>query len=140
MFVVVKKLQAVKLALKQLHRQHYSNLTARIDETTTELSEILNNLQASPFDESLIKQEEEVGRKLQMLEKADLSLTAQKAKIQWMKEMDFNTSYFHARVKEKMHSSKIVTVINSQGQLLTEHSEVQQEFVRFYKELFNTCN
>lgn len=131
MFVVVKKMKAVKLTLKQLRRQHYSNLTTRIDEVAAELKEVQSRLQATPFDEILIQQEEEVGRKLQMLERANLSLSAQKAKVQWMKEMDCNTSYFHARVKEKWHRSKIITIMNSQGQLLTEQNEVQQEFVSF---------
>lgn len=52
--------------------------------------------------------------------------------------MDSNTSYFHAKVKERKHMGRILTIQNNDGVVLSEENQVENEFVRFYTALFGT--
>lgn len=52
--------------------------------------------------------------------------------------MDGNTSYFHAKVKERKHRGRILSIQTSEGEVLTEESRIQNEFVQFYMDLFGT--
>lgn len=67
---------------------------------------------------------------------ADLSLAAQRSKVTWLQEMESNTSYFHAKVKEKKHRGRVLSIQVSNGEILTEPSQIQNEFVQFYMALF----
>ncbi|GLT50971.1 hypothetical protein SLA2020_244230 [Shorea laevis] len=101
MFVVVQKLKLVKQKLKQLHKNRYGNLEGRIKDMAAELQTVQASMQNALFDETLVVKEKELQRELIKLERANLSLIAQRAKVTWLKEMDSNSAYFHAKVKER---------------------------------------
>nr|GEV37768.1 hypothetical protein [Tanacetum cinerariifolium] len=56
----------------------------------------------------------------------------QKAKIQWLKEGDANSSYFHKAVKSRVSRSRIDTVTNSEGVVL-DNNTVHVAFVKHYE-------
>ncbi|GKV05641.1 hypothetical protein SLEP1_g17628 [Rubroshorea leprosula] len=67
------------------------------------------------FDETLAAKEKELQRELTKLERANLFVIAQRAKVTWLKEMDSNSAYFHAKVNERQHRSVINSILNSEG-------------------------
>lgn len=69
---------------------------------------------------------------------ADLSLVAQMSKITWLQEMDRNTSYFHAKIKEKKKRRKILSIKAADGSVLSDLNQIQNEFVQFYVTLFGS--
>ncbi|GKV45242.1 hypothetical protein SLEP1_g52351 [Rubroshorea leprosula] len=88
------------------------------------------------FDETLAVKEKELQRELTKLERANLSVIAQQAKVTWLKEMDSNSAYFHAKVKERQHRSVINSILNSEGVRVTQPKLIEQEFLMFYQKLF----
>ncbi|GLT38165.1 hypothetical protein SLA2020_124300 [Shorea laevis] len=136
MFVVVQKLKLVKQKLKQLHKNRYGNLEGRIKDMAAELQTVQASMQNALFDETLVVKEKELQCELIKLERANLSLIAQRAKVTWLKEMDFNSTYFHAKVKERQHRGVINSILNSEGVRVTQPKLIEQEFVIFYQNLF----
>ncbi|GJY98763.1 hypothetical protein Tco_0516193 [Tanacetum coccineum] len=43
------------------------------------------------------------------------NLLCQKAKVEWLKEGDRNTTYFHKTIKERVHRGRIMTIRNEEG-------------------------
>ncbi|GLU13077.1 hypothetical protein SLE2022_297240 [Rubroshorea leprosula] len=136
MFVVVQKLKLVKQKMKQLHKNRYGNLEGRIKDMAAELQNVQASMQNALFDETLAAKEKELQRELTKLERANLSVIAQRAKVTWLKEMDSNSAYFHAKVKERQHRSVINSILNSEGVRVTQPELIEQEFLMFYQNLF----
>ncbi|GKV11183.1 hypothetical protein SLEP1_g22456 [Rubroshorea leprosula] len=118
MFVVVQKLKLVKQKMKQLHKNRYGNLGGRIKDMAAELQNVQASMHNALFDETLAAKEKELQHELTKLERANLSVIAQRAKVTWLKEMDSNSAYFHAKVKERQHRS-VINSIPEQGRVLT---------------------
>ncbi|GKV04889.1 hypothetical protein SLEP1_g16984 [Rubroshorea leprosula] len=136
MFVVVQKLKLVKQKMKQLHKNRYGNLEGRIKDMAAELQNVQASMQNALFDETLVAKEKELQRELTKLERANLSVIAQRAKVTWLKEMDSNSAYFHAKVKERQHRSVINSILNCEGVRVTQPELIEQEFLMFYQNLF----
>ncbi|GKV39884.1 hypothetical protein SLEP1_g47585 [Rubroshorea leprosula] len=136
MFVVVQKLKLVKQKMKQLHKNRYGNLEGRIKDMAAELQNVQASMQNALFDETLVANEKELQHELTKLERANLSVIAQRAKVTWLKEMDSNSAYFHAKVKERQHRSVINSILNSEGVRVTQPELIEQEFLMFYQNLF----
>lgn len=61
----------------------------------------------------------------------------QKANIQWAKEGDLNTSFFHAVVTGRRRRLTIHRIKTSDDQWIEEEDEIANEAISFYKDLFN---
>lgn len=68
----------------------------------------------------------------------ELILLQQKEKVHWLKMGDTNSSFFHAKIKERRTNSRITSIHNSEGILLTETIVVEEEFLSFFTELLGT--
>ncbi|GJR87107.1 RNA-directed DNA polymerase, eukaryota, reverse transcriptase zinc-binding domain protein [Tanacetum coccineum] len=61
------------------------------------------------------------------------SLLMQKAKIEWLKDGDRNTKFFHKIIKGRMHKGRIMSVCNEKGERY-ENKKVAEQFVKHFKE------
>jgi len=82
MYILVKKLGAVKQKLKLLHHSKFGGLQGRLEDVLKQLQDTQNALKVDPFNESLISLESE--RQEERLLRADFSLAAQRAKVDWV--------------------------------------------------------
>lgn len=64
----------------------------------------------------------------------------QKCKIQWLKEEDQNTKFFHSYLKTRRNNNSIFTIKDTKRVHHTEIEEVSRAFVEYYIELLGTKN
>ncbi|KAJ0976534.1 hypothetical protein J5N97_012008 [Dioscorea zingiberensis] len=64
------------------------------------------------------------------------SIKAQRAKLMWLKNGDYNTSFFHQQAKVRVHRNKISAISDSDGNLHTEHQSIGNAFIDFYTKLW----
>ncbi|GJR16323.1 RNA-directed DNA polymerase, eukaryota, reverse transcriptase zinc-binding domain protein [Tanacetum coccineum] len=65
--------------------------------------------------------------------KEEYNLLCQKAKVEWLKEGDKNTAYFHKTIKERAHRSRIMSIRNENG-VRFENEEVAEQIVKHFEE------
>ncbi|XP_038997366.1 uncharacterized protein LOC120122261 [Hibiscus syriacus] len=124
------KLKSLKTCLRNLNKDCYSNISNRVKQKKTELEQIqLSTLnRTSSIDSELIIQSE-----LSSLEHAENMLLKQKAKIQWLKEGDKCSKYFHSVIAFKNKRETIRFLLNDQGSRLEDFDDMISEVIQFFK-------
>lgn len=69
---------------------------------------------------------------------AELVLLKQKAKTVWLSKDDLNTTFFHAKVKERNAKQRITSILNRQGVVESEEKYITPAFLSYYEDLLGT--
>lgn len=81
--------------------------------------------------------EEKVAKQnLQLLLDRENLKWKQRAKVDWLKEGDRNTKYYHACANYRKKSNQIVSIIDEHGVLCKSDEAVREAFVRYFSALF----
>jgi len=59
-------------------------------------------------------------------QKQEEILQREKSRIQWLKEGDRNSKFFHHSMIQRRHSNHISYLISSHGNKLTSHVDIEQ--------------
>ncbi|GKD24610.1 RNA-directed DNA polymerase, eukaryota, reverse transcriptase zinc-binding domain protein [Tanacetum coccineum] len=99
-----------------------------------------DNLKASqadvdrnPFDEDIKAKSCKILNEYYEAMNDEDSLLRQKAKIEWLKDRDMNTKFFHKIIKGRQHKGRIMSVCNEKGDRF-ENEKVAEHFVLHFKE------
>ncbi|GJX41809.1 hypothetical protein Tco_0256799 [Tanacetum coccineum] len=131
MFRVVKKLKNLKKPLRKLLYDK-GNVHANVNKLRTDLDAIQTALDADPFNVALREREATCVIEFNEAVLTEERFLKQKAKIQWLKEGDANSAYFHKAVKSRVSRSRIDTVTNSEG-VVFDNNTVHDAFVMHYE-------
>ncbi|XP_021743062.1 uncharacterized protein LOC110709156 isoform X2 [Chenopodium quinoa] len=137
MFCVVKKLQAVKKALKEGQLSSLSMIKAADLDASVKLLNIQKKLNLDPLNEDLISEEKQARALFQEAHSARYSFLKQKAKLHWIKEGDVNTTYFHAYLQKRRIRNRICSIIH-EDQIIQSLSQVVKAFMDYYQKLLGT--
>jgi hypothetical protein len=55
--------------------------------------------------------------------------------VQWLKEGEKNTKFFHRAMMHRRHVNRITHLEDSQGNLTREHSKIEEELLKYYQDL-----
>ncbi|XP_010456454.1 PREDICTED: uncharacterized protein LOC104737901 [Camelina sativa] len=124
MYRLCQNLKAVKMGCKTLNRTSFSNIQARTAEVQEELKRIQTQILTSP-SQQLFQQEKQVKKKWLFLSTAEESFLKQKSRIRWYSEGDSNTMFFHNSVKAHQARNKIGSLLNDQGERITEKDQLK---------------
>jgi len=112
----------------------------QVEAINSECSALQQAILADPGNIELQVIESDLRKEHTRLVKAEVDIRRQKAKVQWLKEGDIHSSFFHASLKARRQHSQIVSVCDSQGRRLTDSMEMKEEILSFYKNLLGTSN
>ncbi|XP_074298298.1 uncharacterized protein LOC141629149 [Silene latifolia] len=101
LFKLAKNLKILKPGLKRLNREGFSDIEKATGILEKQVEEMQIQLGTDPSNVSLISQECEASKKLKELQCARDSFLYQKAKGEWIKDGDANTSYFDSIIKKR---------------------------------------
>ena len=85
-YILSQKLKVLKSSLKSLNKQHFGNLSNRVEEAREKLENIQRMLILSPGDDSFRLQEAQALKELTTMSKAEESFARQKSRAIWMQE------------------------------------------------------
>nr|GEX46643.1 hypothetical protein [Tanacetum cinerariifolium] len=114
MFQMVQKLNALKKPLRKFLYDK-GNLHTNVSRHRADLDRVQSALDSDPFNVSL--REEEVTTIVAFNDALIMEerFLKQKAKIEWLKEGDSNSAYFHKAIKSRVSRSKIDVVTDANG-------------------------
>ncbi|GJY18161.1 zinc knuckle CX2CX4HX4C containing protein [Tanacetum coccineum] len=131
MFNVVKKLKNLKKPIRKLLYEK-GNLHANVSSLRSKLDSIQSLLDADPFNANLREAEASCVVEFNQAALMEERFLKQKAKINWLKEGDSNSAYFHKTVKSRVSRSRIDTITNAEG-LVFVNEAVPNIFVSHYE-------
>ncbi|XP_074313971.1 uncharacterized protein LOC141649174 [Silene latifolia] len=128
-----KEIKLLKLELKQLNKDSFSDIEHKADLAETKLLHIQQQIMSRPGDSVLIQQEVEAHKDYQGLYLAKMEFLKQKAKAHWLKEGDSNSSYFHSLIKARRNKNFIHHIADHKGVIHKEETGIQQAFLNYYR-------
>ncbi|GJY25818.1 RNA-directed DNA polymerase, eukaryota, reverse transcriptase zinc-binding domain protein [Tanacetum coccineum] len=131
MFRVAQRLKSLKKPLRKLLYDK-GNLHTNVNLLRDQLDRVQMRLDMDPFNEAI--REEEANTVVAFNEACLLEerFLKQKAKINWLKEGDSNSAFFHKSVKSRISRSRIDVVTNSDG-MVFENENAASAFVSHYE-------
>ncbi|XP_074300089.1 uncharacterized protein LOC141631299 [Silene latifolia] len=135
MYQVVSKLKNLKKPLKVLNKHKFSDI-----DTTAELARFLldilqTKLHLNPYDMILREAEQQAAENYSTLHKAQMSYLRQKAKVEWLKDGDKNTGFFHRHIKVRHIHNKVLSIKDIHGNLQIDLVHIEAAFLEFYTDL-----
>ncbi|XP_074318667.1 uncharacterized protein LOC141655486 [Silene latifolia] len=110
MYQLASRLELLKPLLKNLNKNNFSQLSARVREAQDQLHQCQTQLLAHPTNEILQQEELELNKKYCQLKKSELSMLSQRAKEHDIKAMDANSAYFFSNVAARRNINSIAKV------------------------------
>nr|GEV09953.1 hypothetical protein [Tanacetum cinerariifolium] len=130
---VVKKLKNLKKPFRKLLYKK-GDLQANVTRLRNDPNAVQTSLDTDPFNVALREKEATCIVEFNNAVLMEERFLKQKAKIQWLKEGDSNSAYFHKAVKSRVSRCRIDVITNSEG-IIFENDMMPNAFVEHY-ELF----
>ncbi|XP_074305751.1 uncharacterized protein LOC141640973 [Silene latifolia] len=135
MYCFFQKLKSVKHALTHFHKQHFSNISQRVESAKDALVECQHNLVSNPFSDSLIQEERLLIAEYTKLKDHEFSILSQRAKIKDIQDSDCSSKYFFAKISKRTHQQVIGGIHDHHGKLHMGFSSVSATFNQYYQDL-----
>ncbi|GJZ34168.1 RNA-directed DNA polymerase, eukaryota, reverse transcriptase zinc-binding domain protein [Tanacetum coccineum] len=138
MYKVVQRLKMLEKHLNNLN-WHNGNLFERASKLKGKLKEAQSNVDADPFDITKRQIVVNLVNEYTKVAEDELKLLHQKTKIQWLKEGDKNSAYFHNILKARKNKSIIASICCEDGSRV-ECELVSDQFVKHFQNFLGTTS
>ncbi|KAL2894429.1 Exodeoxyribonuclease 7 large subunit [Bienertia sinuspersici] len=115
MYIVVQKLKRMQQRPKDFNKRHFSQIEERFHSAQQQVQEIKMELQKAPSDHQLIQKEVDASTHYKKMKEAYESFIFQRTKIQWLKEGDSNTRFFHRSIRRRKFQQRVLEIIDKNG-------------------------
>lgn len=138
MFRLVAKLRRLKGMLKQMNRRDFANIQVTGANAKAEMIEAQENLHRYPTNEDLLEAEVKSRSRYIFLQKAYISFLSQKAKLEWVRGGDENTTIFHSFLKVRHKRNTINSVRDIEGNWQDTFCGFREAFLVYYKKILGS--
>ncbi|KAK1607761.1 hypothetical protein QYE76_031434 [Lolium multiflorum] len=98
----------------------------------------LRHLRQSPVSAESLAQEREVEQQLCELFECEEIMARQRSRVEWLKEGDRNTEFFHARASARKRTNRISALVREDGSKTEDQGEIKEMVHHFYEELLSS--
>ncbi|MQM12386.1 hypothetical protein Taro_045303 [Colocasia esculenta] len=137
LFVLCKKLKAVKLALKVWNREEFGPIHHKVSHASDILHKAQGHLADDPLNDHLIHNENQAREDYLNCLKMEGAFAQQRAKQHWLTNSDDNTKFFYASIKGRRMINTIRRCRLPDGQETSDMQQLKNHASEFYYGLLN---
>eukprot|EP00253_Pinus_taeda_P009251 PITA_09251 len=138
MFMLQQRLKHIKVKLKYWNRKQFDNIFEAKKDVEQKLQGINQLMITEGFNEERKSQADILQKELDDRCRQEEIFWRQKLRVQWIKEGEINTKFFHKSTLSHRSHNIILKLKDSQGKELVTHKEMEsipvQHFLRIAKE------
>ncbi|GJW27374.1 RNA-directed DNA polymerase, eukaryota, reverse transcriptase zinc-binding domain protein [Tanacetum coccineum] len=131
MYMMVKKLKGLKPHLNKLNWSN-GNLFKKAAELKEKVNEVQGKIDKDPTNKELREEGADILKNYIEAAEDEEKLLMQKAKVNWLKEEDKNTAYFHKVLKGRLNRSRILSICAEDGTRF-ENYEVANQIIKHFE-------
>ncbi|GKV13708.1 hypothetical protein SLEP1_g24695 [Rubroshorea leprosula] len=124
----------IKVQRRDWSAHKFGNILERIKKLQSNLQKLHDGSASECSSEHL----EEVETELWNLQQQEEIYWKQSSKIQWLKERDKNTSFFHTRASERRKKNVITELQDERGQIVSDQRGLEQIALHYFQGLFTS--
>jgi hypothetical protein len=98
----------------------------------------LRYIRGQILSDATVEEEREVERQLCELFEREEIMARQRSRVEWLREGDRNTAFFHARASARRRTNKIDRLYSADGSICETQGEIKSMIHRFYEDLFSS--
>ncbi|XP_058185702.1 uncharacterized protein LOC131302927 [Rhododendron vialii] len=132
------KIRRLKLVLKAFHKEHYGNLSGRVEIARSNLVKIQNLCFQFSHDVTLCELEKDLGQQFYAPSSIEEVFKKQKSRVQWLALGDKNTKFFHQKMHAHRVKNNILSLVNDQGVRLEDPVAIEEEILGYYQRLLGS--
>ncbi|KAL9664729.1 hypothetical protein QQ045_020136 [Rhodiola kirilowii] len=132
-----KRLKVFKSVVKQGLKNFRGDMNIRVDQHRQNLLAVQGSLAANPNCVFLRRQEAHEMVEFRKLLKYQFIFNCQRARLNWAKEGDLNSRYFHAVIKGRRARNAIRCLKVEGGEFSFDPSVIKNQLVKYFKDSFN---
>jgi len=129
------KLKELKGKIKKWNKEEFGNIFLEQQRLERKMEELQQKIITEGRSEEKRKEEGTLISQLEERRKQEEILWRQKSSVNWLREGERNTKFFHQAMVQHRQRNKIFSILNSEGQRVTKHEEMEQILVDYQKEM-----
>ncbi|GJV66510.1 RNA-directed DNA polymerase, eukaryota, reverse transcriptase zinc-binding domain protein, partial [Tanacetum coccineum] len=138
MFILAKRLKSLKKHMRDLNKKN-GDVCEKVRKLKVELDRVQEALSRDPSSAYLREEELVYSESYRRAVSDEELLMKQKSKIQWLKEGDFNSAFFHNMVKGRVIKNRIESVYDDYGNVFY-NNDMTAKFVEHFQNFFGKCD
>lgn len=131
---VCKNLQDLAGTLRDWSKISFGSVRKEIQKLERKLKTLRNSM----VDDNVLSEERMVEQKLCELFEREEIMARQRSRVDWLKEGDRNTAFFHARASARRRTNRIKSLIKEDGSKCTDQEGIKRMAGLFYDNLFTS--
>jgi exonuclease III len=140
MYKFQQRLKNFKTLLKRWNKNTFGDIFLRKRETETQLENLQRTFIAGERTPSLAQEEEKLLEELKTCREQEEVLWRQKSRVQWLKEGERNTKFFHKAMTHRRYINRISQLEDDQGTPIKDHDQIADALNSFYQDLLTETN
>eukprot|EP00253_Pinus_taeda_P036671 PITA_36671 len=137
MFLLHKRLKHIKLRLKDWNTNDFVNIFVDKKSMENKIQELNQALIMEGFDKDKSDQIDKHHQQWENLCKQEEIFWRQKSRVQWLKEGEHNTRFFHRSTMANRAHNRISSIKDEDGELQISHKDIKVVLVQYFHDI--TC-
>lgn len=129
------KLKELKGKIKKWNKEEFGNIMEEKQKLEQEMEEIQQRIIIEGRTEERCKEEGIIISKLEERRKQEEILWKQKSRINWLREGERNTKFFHQAMIQHRQRNRILSIKNEEGERIIEQEGIEKVLVEYHKEI-----
>eukprot|EP00253_Pinus_taeda_P031502 PITA_31502 len=135
MYQLQQKLRFLKGNIKRWNRETFGNIFDAQKELHKELKDIHQEVINSGHTEATLDRERHITKQIDERRKQEEIYWRQKSRIQWLKEGERNTKFFHRTTVQRRMHNQIPFIVNHDWVKVEEHGQIEEVLLNHFQQV-----